>query len=105
MDESRKNHLPPRTLVLIAVWGVTAAVTVAGLRMFDRTDDFVRDCQDMLDTGTPLQAIVGPFAASESAPDHQERCVLLIGPLGGDASVDGLSLILSPIRLPATRRP
>lgn len=102
MDESRKNHLPPRTLVLIAVWGVTAVVTAA---VFDGPDDFIRDCQDMLDTGTPLRAIIGPFAASESAPDHQERCVLLIGPLGGDASVDGLSLILSPIRLPATRRP
>lgn len=80
MDESRKNHRPLRTLVLIAVWGVTAVVTVAGLRMFDGPDDFIRDCQELLDTGSPSRALVGPFAASESAPDRQERCVLLVGP-------------------------
>lgn len=77
MDESRKNHLPLRTLVLIAVG---SGVTAAGLRVFDGPDDFLRDCQEMLDTGTPAQAMVGPFAASEAAPGRQERCVLLIGP-------------------------
>ncbi len=65
------------TLVLVTVG---LGVTVTGLRMFDGPDDFVRACQELLDTGSPARALVGPSAASESAPDHPELCVLLIGP-------------------------
>ena len=77
MDESRSSDWLLHTLVLVAV---ALGVTVTALRMFDRPGDFVRDCQELLDTGTAGRVLFGPYAASESAPDLPERCILLIGP-------------------------
>ena len=84
MEESRRSNWLLHTLVLVTV-GLGVTVTV--LRMFDGPDDFVRDCQELLDTGTPRQALVGPFAVSDSAPDHPERCVVLVGPHPVDADL------------------
>ncbi len=84
MEESRRSNWLLHTLVLVTV-GLGVTVTV--LRMFDGPHDFVRDCQESLDTGSPARALVGPSAASESAPDHPEWCVVLVGPHPVDADL------------------
>ncbi len=66
MEESRRSNWLLHTLVLVTV-GLGVTVTV--LRMFDAPHDFVRDCQELLDTGTPRQASLSgniPYGGEET---------------------------------------
>jgi len=91
MSNSRRGKRSRRTLATVAAVsavtaGVTATVTVIGLRTLTGSGGFPRACQEIWEMGSPPWRVsLGPYAVSESDPAPPERCIVMFDPVLADS--------------------